>query len=30
MSASLLSSVTVVLALFCSIACFMTWLDERD
>jgi hypothetical protein len=30
MSAHLLSTVTVVLALFCSVACLMTWLDERD
>jgi hypothetical protein len=30
MSGSLLSSLTVVLALFCSVVCFLTWLDERE
>jgi hypothetical protein len=30
MSGQLLSAVTVVLALFCSIVCFVTWLDERE
>lgn len=30
MSASLLSTVTVVFALFCSIACLLTWLDEQE
>jgi hypothetical protein len=30
MSPELLSSLTVVLALVCSIVCFVTWLDERE
>jgi hypothetical protein len=30
MSVQLLSAIIVVLALFCSIVCFVTWLDERD